>query len=131
MRYADVKLHDCSWGIGAKVANDSMRSAASTLAEYASKGGQGDIDGYVPWVMLLLCCTILCSYACAPVPSTWFRFLYDFGCRTGDTAPNFAYGDLLVDDARSSSSSLFPFIPIAAVFVRRSCTLDSMLLYAM
>ncbi|DBA86245.1 hypothetical protein WJX77_008239 [Trebouxia sp. C0004] len=53
-----------SWGIGAKVANDSMRSAASTLAEYASKGGQADIDG------------------------------------TGDTAPNFAYGDLLVDDAR-------------------------------
>ena len=35
----------CSWGIGAKVANDSMRTAAATLAEYASKGGQGDVDG--------------------------------------------------------------------------------------
>lgn len=46
MRCADVKVPDCSWGIGAKVANDSMRSAASTLAEYASKGGQADIDGY-------------------------------------------------------------------------------------
>lgn len=53
-----------SWGIGAKVANDSMRSAAATLAEYASKGGQGDTDG------------------------------------TGDTAPDFAYGDLLVENAR-------------------------------
>ena len=34
-----------SWGIGAKVANDSMRSAATTLAEYANKGGVGDRDG--------------------------------------------------------------------------------------
>ena len=106
MRCADANVLDCSWGIGAKVANDSMRSAASTLAEYASKAGQADIDGYALWVMLPLCCTILCSYACTPVP-TWFRFLCNFGCRTGDTAPNFAYGDLLVDDARSSISSLF------------------------
>ncbi len=103
MRCADANVLDCSWGIGAKVANDSMRSAASTLAEYASKGGQADIDGYAPWVMLPFCFTILRHSACAPVP-TWFRFLCDFGCRTGDTAPNFAYGDLLVDDARSSSS---------------------------
>ena len=36
---------NCSWGIGAKVANDSMRSAAATLAEYASKGGEEDTDG--------------------------------------------------------------------------------------
>ncbi|KAL3157615.1 hypothetical protein ABBQ32_012066 [Trebouxia sp. C0010 RCD-2024] len=53
-----------SWGIGAKVANDSTRSAVATLAEYASKGGQGDTEG------------------------------------TGDSAPDFAYGDLLVEDAR-------------------------------
>ena len=103
MRCADANVLDCSWGIGAKVANDSMRSAASTLAEYASKGGQADIDGYAPWVMLPFCFTILRRSARAPVP-TWFRFLCDFSCRTGDTAPNFAYGDLLVDDARSSSS---------------------------
>ena len=34
----------CSWGIGAKLANDSMHSAAAVLAEYASNGGQGDVD---------------------------------------------------------------------------------------
>ncbi len=71
MRFADVKVLDCSWGIGAKVANDSMRSAANTLAEYASKGGQADIDGYATWVMLSLRCTVLCSKPCAPAP-TWF-----------------------------------------------------------
>ena len=48
MRHADVRVLDCSWGVGAKVANDTMRSAASMLAEYASKGGQADIDGYAP-----------------------------------------------------------------------------------
>jgi len=128
MRCADANVPDCSWGIGAKVANDSMRSAASTLAEYASKGGQADIDGYAPWVMLSLRCTVLCSNACAPAP-TWFRFLCNFGCRTGDTAPNFAYGDLLVDDARSSSTSFVLVTPAATACVRRSCTLDPMLLY--
>ena len=46
MRHAEIRVLDCSWGVGAKVANDTMRSAASTLAEYASKGGQADIDGY-------------------------------------------------------------------------------------
>ena len=45
MKVCQLSNHACSWGIGAKVANDSMRSAAATLAEYASKGGQGDSEG--------------------------------------------------------------------------------------